>query len=75
MKKFQRTIIAACLGIVAFFVLMGVIGDYDYCENIILHMTQEQYDSVKNRLTYQNGYEPSERDIAHWWADHHSEYK
>ena len=71
--KFQRTTIAACGGIVLFLTVLEWAGDYDYCEQVILHMSQEQYDSVKNLLTEKNGHEPSEREIAHWWADHHGQ--
>lgn len=73
MKKFKRTAVAVICGIVAFFFLMGIVGDYDYCEQVILHMSQEQYDSVKNMLADQTGSTPSDREIAHWWADHHTE--
>lgn len=71
--KFQRTAIAISSCIIAFFLLLGWIGDYDYCEQVILRMSQEQYDSVKNLLTEQNGNVPSERDIAHWWVDHNQD--
>lgn len=68
--KFQRSVLVASVGIIAFFVLWGWIGDYDYCEQVILHMSQEQYDSVKNLLTERDGQAPSDKEIAHWWADH-----
>ena len=70
MTKIQRTALAVTCAIVAFFVLLGWTGDYDYCEQVILHMAQEQYDSVKNLLTDANGDEPTDREIAHWWAEH-----
>lgn len=70
MNKFNRTAAALCLSTMAFFCLWGWIGDYDYCEKVILHMTQVQYDSVKNYLTEDYGHEPSDREIAHWWAEH-----
>lgn len=73
MTKFKRTAIAVSCGIVAFFCLMGWIGDYDYCEQVILHMSQEQYDSVKSLLTEVQGDAPSDREIAHWWVDHNTE--
>ena len=73
MSKFQRTIIASCLGIVAFFALLGWAGDIDHTEQVILNMSQDQYDSVKHRLTELKGTEPSDRDIAHWWTRHHEE--
>lgn len=72
MTKFKRTIIVYGLGFIAFMALLGYVGDFDYCEQVILRMSQEQYDSVKHLLTEQNhGQAPSERDIAHWWAEHH----
>jgi hypothetical protein len=71
MTKFQRTSVAVACCIVAFFLLLGWIGDYDYCEQVVLRMTQEQYDSVKDKLTEQNGTVPSEREIAHWWIENH----
>lgn len=60
--------------IVAFFGLLGWAGDIDYCDQVILRMSQEEYDSIKALLTEQgHGREPSERDIAHWWGEHHKE--
>lgn len=55
----------------AFVVLLGWAGDMDFCDQTILRMTQEEYDFVKDSLTKLTGKQPSERDIAHWWADHH----
>lgn len=65
----ELTIVVAC-GIVAFVCLLGWVGDYDYCEQVILHMSQEQYDSVKNMLAERDGSTPSDNEIAHWWAEH-----
>lgn len=70
MTKFQCSVLVASCCVVAFFTLIGWVGDYDYCEQVILHMSQEQYDSVKTMLTERNGQTPSDRDIAHWWAEH-----
>lgn len=73
MTKFQKTTVIASIGVVAAFVLFGWVGDYDYCEQVILHMSQEQYDSVKSMLTEEKGEAPSEREIAHWWVEHHDD--
>ena len=73
MTKFQKTTVIASIGVVAAFVLFGWVGDYDYCEQVILHMSQEQYDSVKSMLTEEKGEAPSEREIAHWWVEHYKE--
>ena len=45
----------------------------DFCDQVILHMTQEQYDHVKDTLAKEKGKQPSDREIAHWWADHRGE--
>lgn len=69
MKK--HSLIIALLGIIAFFALLGWAGDIDYTERCILRMSYEEYDTIKALLTGQDGHEPSQRDIAHWWAQHH----
>ena len=50
-------------------ILLGIAGDIDYCDQIILMMSQEEYDAVKAELIIQNGHSPSDRQIAHYWAD------
>ena len=70
-RNYYLQLLAACAAVVAFFLLLGIVGDYDYTEQIILSMSQEQYDSVKQHLWQVNGSQPSERQIAHWWAEHH----
>ena len=70
MTKIYRSALAVTCAIIGFFILMGWTGDCDYCEYVILHMSQEQYDYVKQLLTDSNGCEPSDREIAHYWADH-----
>lgn len=74
MRQYRLKIAAALMGIVAFFAVLGWAGDYDYCEQVILRMTQEEYAWVKDTLTdLKNGQQPTEREIAHWWAEHHGE--
>lgn len=51
-------------------ILVGWAGSIDYTEHVILHMSQEEYDSVKCLLTKEHGEEPSESDIAEWWVEH-----
>lgn len=68
-QYFPQACLALC-AILIFIIILGVVGDYDYCEQVVLHMSQEQYDSVKSYLTRVNGSAPSEREIAHWWVDH-----
>lgn len=70
MKQYRLQLLAACLATVAFFFLLGWAGDMDYCDQIIVNMSQEDYDYVKDTLTKLNHNQPSEREIAHWWADH-----
>ncbi len=70
-KNYFLQLAAACVAVIAFYLLLGIVGDYDYTEQIILSMSQEQDDSVMNHLRQVNGSTPSERQIAHWWAEHH----
>ena len=67
MNKHHLTIIIGC---VAFFALLGWAGDIDYTDQCILRMSYEEYDNIRDSLTRQSGHEPSEREIAHWWAEH-----
>lgn len=71
MKNYGLQLLAACLCSIGVFLILGWAGDFDFCDQVILRMSQEEYDYVKDSLTKLNGTEPSEREIAHWWADHH----
>jgi len=71
MKDWKLQILTAFLMVSGFVLLLGLAGDIDFCDKVILSMTQEEYDHVKDTLTKLNGSSPSEREIAHWWADHH----
>ena len=71
MNNLKLKIAAVTLCFIGFLAVLGWAGDIDYTEQIILRMSQEEYDAVKQLLTSKDGREPSERDIAHWWADHH----
>lgn len=71
MMDFKLKLLAACLLVVGISALAGLAGDFDFCDQVILQMSQEDYDYVKDSLTKQNGSKPSEREIAHWWYDHH----
>lgn len=73
MRHYRLKVAAILAGIVAFFFILGIAGDIDFTEQVILNMTQEQYDSVKHKLKEMNGKTPSEREIAHWWAEHHKD--
>lgn len=68
MNKFNRTIALACVGIVGFFLLLGLAGRADYKDQVILRMSQEEYDAIKQDLTQVNGCEPSEYEIADRWV-------
>lgn len=72
MKDFRLRLIIALIGIVVFFVLMGIAGNIDYTEHVILQMSCDEYDSVKKRLAADNdGEEPTDSEIARWWEKHH----
>lgn len=72
MKDWKLQTLAAFLLVMGLMFLAGLAGDFDFCDQVILSMSQEEYDYVKDTLTKMNGSSPSEREIAHWWADHHS---
>ena len=71
MKKYRLQLMAAIMMCTAFVALLGWAGDMDFCDQVILRMSQEEYDYVKDSLTKKNCKQPSQREIAHWWADHH----
>lgn len=73
MKDFKMKLILAGFFIIACFAVLGYAGDIDFTEQVILSMTQEEYDSVRDRLAQETGEEPSEREIAHWWIEHSKE--
>ena len=71
MKRYVFQLMAAIAIVIGMVVILGIAGDVDYCDQVILSMSQEEYDSVKQHLTDKLGDTPSEREIAHWWADNH----
>ena len=73
MKDLRLKMAVAAASTIALFAMLCVAGDYDWSEQVVLHMTQAQYDWVKDTLTKKHGSEPSEREIAHWWARHHGD--
>ena len=73
MKRYALQFTAACALVVGFVVVLGIAGDIDLCDQTILSMSQEQYDSVKNHLQQSTGSTPSDREIAHWWIEHNRE--
>lgn len=68
-----KHVLAAVVPVIAFVLLLGWAGDMDFCEQTILRMSQQEYNHVRDSLTKLTGKHPSERDIAHWWAEHHDE--
>ena len=69
MKQYTLQLMAAIALVIGGIILLGVVGDYDYCDQIILSMSQEEYDSIKQYLTGRLDDTPSDREIAHWWAE------
>lgn len=64
-------VVVVVFGLLVFLAAIGWAGDMDYTDQCILRMSYEEYDAIKDSLTNKYGHEPSERDIAHWWAKHH----
>lgn len=74
MKDFRVKLVAGLCLMIGFFVVLGYAGKYDCAEQIILRMSYEEYDSIKQLLTNRNGgHSPSELEIAQWWSEHHQE--
>ncbi len=72
MKHLWIKLAIVVCGIVSFFALLGIIGDYDYTSQAVYTMSYEDYMETRDLLTEQNGTEPSEREIAHYWQEHHN---
>ncbi len=73
MKRYVLQLAVACALVIGGFILLGIGGDIDLCDRTILSMSQEEYDSVKNHLELITGDSPSDREITHWWIEHHRE--
>lgn len=73
MKQMKMKLAAALICIMGFLLVLGIAGDCDYTEQVILRMSYDDYDYVKDSLTKKLGKKPSEREIAHWWVEHHKE--
>ncbi len=69
MNKYYHTVLLTVVGIVGFLMILGWAGNVDYTDQIILKMSQEEYDAIKSHLTQLNGSEPSEYEIACQWAE------
>lgn len=66
--KHKLVFIVLC--IIGFFALLGWAGSIDYTEQVILSMTQEEYDSIRAKLTADNGSCPSDYEIAKYYNSH-----
>ena len=69
MKNFKESCLLAVIGLIGFVLLLGWAGNADYTDQIILSMSQEEYDTIKSQLTQRDGHAPSESDIARRWAE------
>lgn len=67
--KLKLTFIIAA--IVAFVMLMGWASKIDYTDQVILSMSQEDYDTICSLLEKQNGSRPSETEIADYYMENH----
>ena len=66
-NEMKAKLALALLAVVAFFAVLGWAGDVDYTDQIILSMSQEQYDSIRDHLKAKTGSTPSEREIARYY--------
>ena len=71
-NRLKMIVVVGC--IIGFLIVMGWAGTIDYTDQVILNMSQEEYDSIKQKLWDEgHGYEPSDRDIAKWWEKNHKD--
>ena len=75
MKNSDKKLLAGMVGLLALLMALGWAGEYDYAEQVILHMTCDEYEWVKDTLTKRLGENPSDKEIAHWWTEHHGEMR
>ena len=72
MDDLKLKIVIGLAGIICFFALLGIVGNIDYTERVILQMSHEEYDSIRKHLTEEgNGRVPADGDIVRWWDKHH----
>lgn len=66
MKKIRLQLALAILGIVALFAILGWAGRRDFNDQVLLHMSQEDYDSIVTTLSF-HGQQPSDNDIVQYY--------
>lgn len=66
MKKIRLQLALAILGITALFAILGWAGRRDFNDQVLLHMSQEDYDSIVTTLSF-HGRQPSDNDIVQYY--------
>ncbi len=69
-NELKAKLVLAVCGLICFVTLLGWAGSIDYCDQVILSMSQEEYDSVRAHLIAETGDEPSESEIAQYYMEH-----
>ena len=59
------------LAAVALFFAIGFAGKCDYNEQVILHMSQGEYDSIVSKYESEHGKKPSENQIVKMYEENH----
>jgi hypothetical protein len=67
-QLYAKTALAVVIGI-AGILLLGWAGRVDYNEQVLLHMSQEDYDTIVSRLSF-HGQKPSDGDIVDFYRKH-----
>lgn len=70
-KDFRVKLFLGLLAITGFFFTLGIVGQADYDEQVILHMSQADYDTIVARLSV-NGSEPSQHEIATYYVNEYT---
>lgn len=70
-KDLKVKLLLGVLAITGFMFMLGWAGQVDYDEQVILHMSQADYDTIVSRLSV-NGTHPSQHEIATYYVNEYS---
>lgn len=70
-KDLKVKLLLGVLAIAGFMFIVGLAGQVDYDEQVILHMSQADYDTIVSRLSV-HGSKPSQHEIATYYVNEYS---
>lgn len=63
-SKSESATLRAILAVVALFIVLALAGTSDYDDQVILHMSEDEYEQISNNLRHTLGHEPSDHEIV-----------